>query len=66
MFSTESLKRGIVQAERNIEIFEKAIDNERATIREYRGMIEDIERKAHEERLREEREIHVELDVSGD
>lgn len=45
-YSVESLTRGIEQCRKNIKIFEDAIDKERDTMKEYRDMIDYIERKA--------------------
>ncbi len=44
-YSVESLKEGIEKCKVNIIIFEEAQDRERDTIKEYRFMIETIERK---------------------
>jgi len=44
-FSTESLINGIEACKKNIKTFEDAIERERATIKEYRDMIEVVENK---------------------
>jgi len=48
MYSIDGLERGIAQSRKNIRTFEDAIDKERATIKEYLGMIETLERKDKE------------------
>lgn len=48
MFSVESLERAIEQAKKNIKVFEAAIDREYAQIKEWRYMIEQIDRKNSE------------------
>jgi hypothetical protein len=45
MYSVEGLERGIEACKKNIKTFEDAIDKERATIKEYRKMIDVIETK---------------------
>jgi len=47
-YSMESLERGIEACKKNIKTFEDAIDKERNTIKEYRFMIDTIERKKRE------------------
>ncbi len=47
-YSVGSLERGIESCQKNICTFEEAIDKERATIKEYRFMIDTIERKRRE------------------
>jgi len=47
-YNVESLERGIEAARKNIKVFEDAIDKERDTIKEYRFMMEVIEKKANE------------------
>ncbi len=49
MFDTEALKKGIEDIEKNIEVFETAIKKERAQIKEYRSMIDSLERKKLEQ-----------------
>jgi multidrug resistance efflux pump len=47
-FSVEGLKRGIEQAEKNIQTFEDAIRKEQETIGQYKWMIEQAKRKEKE------------------
>lgn len=51
MFNVEALERGIEKIKKNILVLEDAIDKERSRIKEYRGMIETIERKEKEKVL---------------
>ena len=44
-YSVDNLEHGIKQARNNIKIFEDAIDKENATIKQFKWMIEQIERK---------------------
>ncbi len=60
-FSVESLERGIESCKKNIQTFEDAIDKERNTIKEYRDMMETIERKEREAKIREEMSSHIEV-----
>jgi prefoldin subunit 5 len=60
-FSVESLDRGIESCKKNIKTFEDAIDKERNTIKDYRHMIETIERKEREAKIREEMSSHIEV-----
>ncbi len=60
-FSVESLERGIESCKKNIQTFEDAIDKERNTIKEYRQMIETIERKEREAKVREEMSSRIEV-----
>jgi len=53
-YSIESLEAGIESAKKNIEVFEEAIEKERSTIKEYRFMIETVERKEKEAKIRDE------------
>ena len=48
MFNTDALKAGIKASDDNIKTFEEAIQKERDTQEEYRGMIATIERKEME------------------
>ena len=47
MFSIESLERGIEGCNKNIKVFEEAIDKERDQIKEYYGMIDVLRKKEH-------------------
>lgn len=47
-YNVESLENGILACKKNILTFEDAIDRERATIKEYREMIEISGRKSKE------------------
>ena len=44
-YSVDNLHRGIKQAKKNIQTFEDAIDKENKTIKHFKWMIEQIERK---------------------
>ena len=44
-FSIDNLRHGIQQARKNIKTFEDAIDKENETIKQFKFMIESIERK---------------------
>jgi len=52
-FSVESLTNGIESCKKNILVFEEAIEKERNTIKEYRGMIETIEENERMAKVRE-------------
>jgi prefoldin subunit 5 len=52
-FSVESLENGIESCKKNIRVFEDAIEKERATIKEYREMMETI---GEQERAAKQRE----------
>jgi hypothetical protein len=45
MFSIESLERGIEGCEKNIKVFDEAIDKERNQIKEYYRMIDVLRKK---------------------
>jgi len=60
-YSTESLENGIESCKKNIQTFEDAIDKERNTIKEYRDMIETVQRKEREEKVREEMSSRIEV-----
>ncbi len=45
MFSIESLERGIEGCNKNIKVFEEAIDKERNQIKEYYSMIDVLRKK---------------------
>ena len=57
-FSIEALTQGIANCKKNIGTFEEAIDKERATIKEYYGMIETVQRKEREFKVSQE---HIEV-----
>ena len=44
MFTIEGLENGILNCRKNIVVLEKAIEDERETIKNYRIMIDDIEK----------------------
>ena len=44
-FSIDNLRHGIQQARKNIKTFEDAIDKENETIKQFKFMIETIEKK---------------------
>ena len=48
MYSVEGLERAIEAAKKNIKTFEEAIDREYASIKQWRHMIREIDRKAAE------------------
>jgi hypothetical protein len=60
-FSVESLDNGIESCKKNILIFEEAIEKERATIKEYRGMIETIGEQERMAKMREKMAANVEV-----
>lgn len=63
MYSVEGLEEGIRNARRNIEVLETAIERERQTIKEYRIMIDDLERAAQ---LKAAAEQNVSVEVVDD
>jgi len=65
-FSVESLENGIESCKKNIQTFEDAIDKERNTIKEYREMIDTVERKEREAKIRKEMSSQVEVVRDGD
>jgi prefoldin subunit 5 len=65
-FSVKSLENGIESSKKNIRVFEDAIDKERNTIKEYREMIDTIERKKREAKIREEMSSQIEVVRDGD
>jgi len=60
MYSIEGLENGIVGCRKNIEVLEAAIEAERTTIKEYRIMIDDIERASS---LKAEAEANINIEV---
>ena len=58
MYSVEGLTHGIQRAKHNIEVLQKAIQDEEKTIIEYRSMIQKLE-QVEAERI--EAESHVEI-----
>lgn len=64
MFDPKALEAGIEKCKVNIAIFEEAIEKERATIKEYRQMADDIERKEREAAIAASR-VHIEVDCGG-
>ena len=60
-YSVETLKRGIEAANKNIATFEKAIEAEYATIKEYRRMMAIIA-----ERASRPKEIVIEVERESD
>ena len=65
-FSAESLENGIQGCNKNIKTFEDAIDKERNTIREYRVMIEVIERKEIQRKKMESIKANLKVEVVRD
>jgi hypothetical protein len=61
MYSVEALERGIVEARKNIEILEGTIEELRQQIKDYRIMIDQLERA---QRLKDEAEqgVHIEVE----
>lgn len=53
-YSTESLDRGIKACKNNIKTFEQAIENEYATIKQFREMKEVISRKEAEAEMKKD------------
>jgi hypothetical protein len=62
-YSVEGLENGIERCRHNITVLEDAIDKERQTIKEYRIMMDDIERA---ERLKAEAEEGITVEVVRD
>lgn len=62
-YSIESLENGIESCKNNIQTFEDAIDKERNTIKEYRVMIEVVERKQREASVREDIQKNLVIEV---
>jgi uncharacterized OsmC-like protein len=60
-YSIEGLEAGIERCRINISVLEEAIEKERRTIKEYRIMIDDLERAEKGKELAEAN-IHVEVD----
>jgi hypothetical protein len=56
-YSVDNLRHGIEQAKKNIKTFEDAIEKEEATIKQFKWMIKEIERKE---------ELKEGLTVNGD
>lgn len=53
MYNVEALEKGIIKIKTNIKVLEKAIQDERDRIEEYRGMIDAVQRKAIEKAMAE-------------
>ena len=62
-YSIESLENGIESCKKNIQTFEDAIDKERVTIKEYRVMIDAVERKQREAKVREDIQKNLVIEV---
>jgi hypothetical protein len=64
----DALKRGIESCKKNIETFEEAIEKERQTIKDYHNMIDVLERKEREAKLKKDfAEKHIfKVEESGD
>ena len=58
-YSIEALKRGIEQCNKNIEIFENAIEKEMQTKKEYRDKIAFLEQQNN---ILEEVKKHIQID----
>ena len=61
MYSIEGLEEGIVNCRRNIDVLETAVETERNTIKEYRIMIDDIERAEENKKGAEEMVKNIEI-----
>ena len=63
MYSIDTLEHGIKKCKENIKIFEDAIDKERDSIKEYRIMMDVLDKKKrqHQEMLNN---VHIEIDNS--
>lgn len=61
MYDKNGLEEGVRNCKRNIKVLEKAIEDERNTVKEYRLMIESIERA---ERKQQEAAdgVHIEVE----
>ena len=62
MYTIEGLRHGIEQAKSHIKMLEKAIEEQRITIKDYKIMIANIEEA---EQKKAEAGVHVEV-VNGD
>ena len=60
MYSIEGLENGIAGCRKNIEVLEIAIEKERQTIKDYRLMIDDLERASS---LKAEAEAGINIEV---
>jgi prefoldin subunit 5 len=60
-FSVESLENGIESCKKNIRVFEDAIEKERATIKEYREMMETIGEQERAAKQRDEMSKNFEV-----
>ena len=60
MYEKSGLLEGVQNCKRNIKVLEKAIEDERNTIKEYRVMIEDIDR-AEAKMAEAKAGVHIEV-----
>ena len=60
MYSIDGLKNGIKNSKKNIKVLEKAIADEKNTIKEYKIMIDSIE-TAEKKKAEAEAGIHIEV-----
>jgi len=65
MYNTKSLKHGIEQANKNIEIFKEAIKKEQETIASYEEMIFHLERKREMAEMKDKLEENPDDDQVG-
>lgn len=65
MYTVDGLVHGIDQAKKNIKMLEKAIDDERKTIADYRVYIDKIE-QAEKRKAEAEANVHVEVVTDDD
>lgn len=61
MYDPDALERGIAKCRVNIQTFEDAIERERQTMKDYREMIDSIERREREVE-RAKSLVHIEVD----
>ena len=61
-YSVESLENGIQKCKKNIEIFEEAIEKERATMKQFRSMIDQMEEV---ETKKKELLKNIEIEIEG-
>lgn len=64
MYTVEGLRHGIEQAKGHIKMLQRAIEEQRVTIKDYKIMIADIE-EAEKKKAEAEAGVHVEV-VNGD
>ncbi len=65
-YSVESLENGILACNKNIKIFEDAIEKERNTIKEYRIMMDTVQKNERQAKMREEMTANIQVEVIRD